>query len=51
MLNLFKNLATQFYTAGLYNKAIMKSFVACGSLTAEDYQEITHDAYVETNNQ
>lgn len=51
MLNLFKNLAEQFYNAKLYDKAIMKSFVVCGALTAEDYQEITHDAYVETNNQ
>lgn len=51
MHNIFKNLAKQFYNAKLYDKAIMKSFVACGSLTAEDYQEITHDAYVQTNNQ
>jgi len=51
MLNIFKNLATQFYTARLYDKAIIKSFVVCGALTAEDYQEITHDEYVQTNNQ
>lgn len=51
MLNLFKNLAEQFYNAKLYDKAIMKSFVVCGALTAEDYQEITHDEYAKTNNQ
>lgn len=51
MLNLFKNLAEQFYNAGVYDKAIIRSFVVCRALTAEDYQEITHDAYVQTNNQ
>lgn len=51
MLSILKNLAEQFYNAGLYDKAIIRSFVACGALTAEDYQEITHDAYVQTNNQ
>ena len=51
MLNIFKNLAEQFYAVGLYDKAIIRSFVACDALTAEDYQEITHDEYVQTNNQ
>lgn len=51
MLNLFKDLATQFYTDGLYDKAVIRSFVVLGLLTAEDYQEITHDEYVQTNNQ
>lgn len=51
MLSLFKNLAEQFYNAGVCDKAIIRSFVACGALTAEDYQEITHDEYVQTNNQ
>ena len=51
MLNIFKNLAEQFYAVGLYDKEIIRSFVLIGALTAEDYQEITHDAYVQTNNQ
>ena len=50
MLNLFKNLATQFYTAGLYNKEIIKSFVKCGSLTAKDYNDITGEDYATQTN-
>ena len=50
MLNLFKNLATQFYTAGLYNKEIIKSFVRCGSLTAKDYNDITGEDYATQTN-
>ena len=46
MLNIFKNLATQFYSYGLYDKAIIASFVQIGALTADDYQEITGDKYV-----
>ncbi|WP_270262749.1 XkdX family protein [Lactobacillus panisapium] len=45
MLNIFKNLATQFYSYGLYDKAIIASFVQIGALTADDYQEITGDKY------
>ena len=49
MLNIFKNLAMQFYNAGWYNKAIIASFVQVGALTADDYQEITGDKYVTPN--
>ncbi|MGL6207476.1 MAG: XkdX family protein [Lactobacillus panisapium] len=49
MLNIFKNLAMQFYSSGLYNKTIINSFVQIGALTADDYQEITGDKYVAPN--
>lgn len=46
MLNIFKNLASQFYQEKLYDKAVIKSFVLCGALNADDYKEITGDDYV-----
>lgn len=46
MLNIFKNLASQFYQEKLYDKAVIKSFVICGALNADDYKEITGDDYV-----
>lgn len=49
MLNIFKNLATQFYNSGWYNKAIIASFVQIGALTADDYREITGDKYATPN--
>lgn len=49
MLNIFKNLAMQFYNAGWYDKTIINSFVKIGALTADDYQEITGDNYVTPN--
>ncbi|MCX8721211.1 MULTISPECIES: XkdX family protein [unclassified Lactobacillus] len=49
MLNIFKNLATQFYNAGWYDKTIIASFVQVGALTADDYQEITGEKYATPN--
>ncbi|MGL5900245.1 MAG: XkdX family protein [Lactobacillaceae bacterium] len=49
MLNIFKNLTTQFYSSGLYNKTIINSFVQIGALTADDYQEITGEKYAAPN--
>lgn len=46
MLNIFKILATQFYQENFYDKAVIKSFVLCGALNADDYKEITGDDYV-----
>lgn len=47
MLNIFKNLVTKFYNSSYYDKAIIASFVKIRVLTADDYQEITGDDYVE----
>ncbi len=49
MLNIFKNLAMQFYNAGWYDKAIIASFVKIGTLNADDYKEITGDDYATPN--
>ena len=46
MLNIFKNLAMQFYHKGWYSTSVIASFVQCGALTADDYKEITGDNYV-----
>jgi len=50
MLNIFKILATQFYQQKLYDKTVIKSFVLCGALNANDYKEITGDDYVAPTN-
>lgn len=49
MLNIFKNLAIQFYQKGWYSKSVIASFVDCQALTADDYKEITGDNYVAPN--
>ena len=46
MLSIFKSLAAMFYNSGYYDKAIIASFVKIGTLNADDYKEITGDAYV-----
>lgn len=46
MLSIFKSLATWFYDSGYYDKAIIASFVKIGTLSANDYKEITGDTYV-----
>lgn len=48
MLNIFKNLAMEFYNMGFYDKAVIASFVKIGTLSADDYKEITGDDYVKT---
>jgi uncharacterized XkdX family phage protein len=35
----------QYYKMGLYNKDSVKVFVAAGWITAEQYQQITGEAY------
>lgn len=40
------NLLKKYYDMGIYNDENMKIFVACGWLTAEEYQEITGSIYV-----
>lgn len=35
----------QYYNAGLYNNDAIKIFVLAGYLTAEQYEEITGEAY------
>lgn len=40
------NLLKKYYDMGLYNDENMKIFVACGWLTADEYQEITGSIYV-----
>lgn len=46
MLSIFKSLATWFYDSGYYDKAIIASFVKIGTLSTNDYKEITGDTYV-----
>ena len=40
------NLLKRYYDMGIYNDENMKVFVACGWLTADEYQEITGSIYV-----
>lgn len=49
MHDIFKNFATQFYNAGLYQKSDIVSYVQMGLLTADEYLQITGDEYVTPN--
>lgn len=37
----------RYYNKGIYSKENVKVFVRAGKITAEQYQEITGDAYKE----
>lgn len=39
------NLITKFYKMGIYTKANVAVFVKSGTITPEEYQEITGEAY------
>lgn len=40
-----KKLIWRYYKMGLYNKKAVAAFVASGTITPDEYQEITGDVY------
>lgn len=47
MLNIFLNLAIEFYNEGFLEKSTIASFVKTGALNPDNFKEITGDDYVD----